>query len=193
MAGSADGDENAVSPVRGPDRLGRYEADATVHWHQRDTQISKDKVMDLARERDASIVRADVQGLGKGVCDAIRREVADLGRALTVDEYRAADPAQDPQRFLNRKAEDAWNMRLVMERDGLRLPAEPALRRQMAAMRYEVRQGKIRIVDPAADSPDHFDAVLIGIGSPYVPISMEDVSFGCDFPESSIGRGWGDA
>jgi hypothetical protein len=34
---------------------------------------------------------------------------------------------------------------------------------------------------------------LIGIGSPYVPISMEDVSFGCDFPESSIGRGWGDA
>jgi phage terminase large subunit len=193
VAGSADGDENAVSPVRGPDRLGRYEADATVHWHQRDTQISKDKVMDLARERDASIVRADVQGLGKGVCDAIRREVADLGRALTVDEYRAADPAQDPQRFLNRKAEDAWNMRLVMERDGLRLPAEPALRRQMAAMRYEVRQGKIRIVDPAADSPDHFDAVLIGIGSPYVPISMEDVSFGCDFPESSIGRGWGDA
>ena len=109
--------------MRGPDHLGRFEADATVHWHQRDTQISKDMVMEMARERSAIIVRADVQGLGKGVFDAIRREVADLGRPLTVDEYRAADPAQDPERFLNRKAEDAWSMRLVMERDGLRLNA----------------------------------------------------------------------
>ena len=195
VAGSTDGDENATAPTHGPDSAGRFEVDPLSHWHQHDTQISKDRVIEHATSTKARCIRADVQGLGKGVCDAIAREVLERSLKMAVDEYRAADPAEDPDRFLNRKAENAWSMRLLMERDGLRLPNEPKLREQMAAMKYEVRQGKIRIIDPKEDSPDHFDAVLIGLGNAYAPLTMQDISFGkADAPyEYHTTSGWGDA
>ena len=194
VAGSYDGDENATAPIYGPDRFGRFEVGALRHWHERDTEISKSKMLEHVRATNALGVRIDMQGLGHGVVFSTMAEVESRRLQLWVDEYRSADPADDTDRFVNRKAENAWSMRYCMEHDSLRLPNEPRLRTQLAAMKYVIQQGKIRIVDPK-DSPDHFDAVLIGLGSAYAPLSMKDVSFGkSDSPyEFTAPSGWGNA
>src|SRR5512141_932721 len=158
VAGSVAGDENAVAPVRGPDSLMRYEVDALKHWHELDTVASKDRVIEMAYTGRPRCVRGDVQGLGKAVMDAIVREVSERNLNFYVEEYRSANPAEDPERFLNAKAENAWGMRLALEQDRIRLPKSATLRKQMAQIMYEVKNGKIRIVDPE-DSPDHWDAV----------------------------------
>ena len=172
VAGSADGDENAVAPAWGPDHRRRIQIGEITAWKEADTQISKDRAMELARKFNARAVRGDVQGLGKGVCDSMRREVSEKKLSMGITDYRAADPARDPERFLNRKAEDAWALREMLEVDPkedpdggmIRLPNDPMLKKDMAAMKYEIRNGKIRVIDPP-NSPDRFDATLLAIGS----------------------------
>lgn len=180
VAGSVDGDHNAVAPVHGPDSELRYEVKDVRRWHERDTMVSKDKVVELARELRARCVRVDVQGLGKGVSDALVREITDRHLTLFVEEYRSADPAgteEAQDRFLNRKAENAWEFRLSLEQDRIRLPKSPELRKQMSAIKYEVRNGKIRVVDPD-DSPDDFDACLMGHGGVVQRFKPSDVGGG---------------
>jgi hypothetical protein len=193
VAGSVDGDENATAPACGPDNELRYEILEIDHWHERDTMISKDRVIETARRLKARCVRVDVQGLGKGVGDAIAREVAERHLAYYVEEHRSADAPGNQQkgkepsaadrkamdRFVNKKAENAWSVRLSMEFDRVRLPKSAKLREQMAAMKYLIRNGKIQIVDPK-DSPDWWDAVLIAIGGVYHSFSMNDLSEGLD-------------
>ena len=163
VAGSVDGDENATAPVHGPDNFSRFEIGPLRSWKEQDTQISKDNAMEFARSVRAAGIRGDVQGLGKGVIDSMRREVDDRRLSLIIDEYRAADAAKDPERFQNRKAEDSWDFRAALEADRVRLPDSQILKEQMAGTKYEVRNGKIRIVDPK-DSPDHLDAIITGLG-----------------------------
>jgi phage terminase large subunit len=184
VAGSVDGDENAVAPVHGPQahpddaRLQRFEVDAVEHWHERDTMVSKDRAVEMARQTKARCIRVDVQGLGKGVGDAIAREREERGLGFYVEEYRSADAASDPERFLNQKAENAWSMRASLERDCIRLPKQDRLREQMAAEKYEVRNGIIRVVDDPKDSPDWWDAVLMGVGGVYHSLTLDDIGGG---------------
>jgi hypothetical protein len=54
----------------------------------------------------------------------------------------------------------------------------------MAAVKYEVHNGKIRIVDPP-DSPDRWDAVLMAIGGVYHSVSLDDIGGG-----GGMSEGW---
>lgn len=174
VAGSADGDENVTIPCYGPDHELRYECGALDHWKQHDTMVSKDRALNRLRDLKGRSIRGDVQGLGKGVLDAIARDIHERSLGFAVEEYRAADPPKDPDRFVNRKAEDGWHVRMAMEKDHVRLPYDAKLREQMAAMKYDVKNGKIKLVDPN-DSPDRWDAVLIAIGGGFVPLKPSDV------------------
>lgn len=180
VAGSVDGDENATAPVYGPDSNGRFEITDIDHWHERDTMVSRDRVIETANRIPARCVRVDIQGLGKGVGDAITEKRGERGLKFFVEEYRSADPARDPGRFLNRKAENGWTFRMAMEADKIRLPKHATLREQIAAEKYEVRNGKIRVIDNPKDSPDWFDAVLMGIGEPIVVFTAADIGGGGD-------------
>ena len=182
IAGSVAGDQNVLSEARGPDSEGRFEIGAMKGWHEYDTMKSKDIAMQWARDIGATILRGDVQGLGKGALDQAARDAHDRRLALQVATYRAADPPRDVERFLNRKAEDVWGMRMLLQHDKIRLPNRPELVRDMSKIQYEIRQGKIRIIDPD-DSPDWFDSVLVAIGSSYTRLEMKDVSAApADFP-----------
>lgn len=154
-AGSVDGDENVVALSSGPDDLGRSRARIAGAWKEHDTMISKGRALALLRAAGAVSVNVDSIGLGKGVHDALRLDFS----ACT--EYRASDRPEDPVRFVNRKAEDAWQMREDLEKGVLRLPNDPVLRAQLLAMKYEINaQGRLRVIDPP-DSPDRHDAILI--------------------------------
>lgn len=157
VAGSVDGDESAVAELYGPDSEGRIEVRKVIAWQERDTQVSKGRVLAFARDTKAKKIRVDVIGIGKGVKDALSHESG----VPAIEEYRAADKPLDGERFANRKAEDAWAMRDRLERGLVQLPLDDLLREQLAGMKYEITvQGKIKVVDPD-DSPDRADACLI--------------------------------
>lgn len=156
VAGSTDGDQNAFVVVSGPDSYDHVQVKNLSSWHERDTMVTKGRAVKAFRESGARSLRVDVIGLGKGVADAARQD------QVPVAEYRASDRASEPERFLNRKAEDAWRLRALLEKGLVRLPADQALKAELVAMRYEVMSsGKLRVVDPS-DSPDLADAVIIG-------------------------------
>lgn len=158
VAGSVAGDETALALVAGPDEAGRYRVLSTTGWRVRDTQESKGRALAIARGAGASVLRVDCVGLGAGVADSIAQDFAGLER------FRASDKPGDSTRFVNRKADVAWRLRLLLEAGLVRLPASATLKAQLLGMRYEINaQGKIRTVDPS-DSPDHVDAVLIALG-----------------------------
>lgn len=157
VAGSVDGDESVVAFAYGPDKDGRVEIRRTEGWHESDTMQSKGRVLKFVRETNAKKLRVDVIGIGKGVHDAIRLDVP-------AEAYRASDKPADDATFLNRKAEDAWHVRELLEKNLLQLPVNAVLRKQMSGMKFEINaSGRMRIIDPK-DSPDHADAVIIALG-----------------------------
>lgn len=161
VAGSVDGDANTTAPVQYLED-GRLQAVATIReWAERDTMISKDKAQRHARELAIGKLRIDVNGLGQGVADQARRE-----GGLEIEGYRSTEKARKSEDFSNRKAEDGWHLRKLLEDGKVDLsrivePARSKLRKQMAAMRYqELESGAKRVVDPA-DSPDLAEALII--------------------------------
>lgn len=162
VAGSVDGDESATALAWPEDALHRRVAEVVETWKQADTMVSKGNALKIARERHAAKVRVDVVGIGKGVADALAAD-------FPVEEYRAAAKAWDDTRFINRKAEDCWNVRALLEKNLLRIKPSAKLKAQMLAMKYEINaQGKLKVIDPP-DSPDHHDALVIALaGRPKV-------------------------
>ncbi len=156
-AGSVDGDETVVALAYGPDDLGRYRVRIGGAWKEHDTMISKGKALAILRASGASAVSVDAIGLGKGPADALAMDFP------ATTEYRASDRAEDPVRFTNRKAEEAWRVRELLEKGLLRLPDDPVVRAQFLGMRYAINAaGKLHVIDPS-DSPDRHDAILIAL------------------------------
>lgn len=176
VAGSASGDESVVAVVAGTDPEERAEVKLVEGWHERDTMVSKGNARRIANSvpqpapedgaapepRAEVTLRVDGIGIGKGVLDSLAAD------GYPTEEYRASDKPGDEIRFANRKAEDAWKLRMRMEelpgKPGeclIRLPEHAVLRSQLAAMKYKtLPSGKMQVVDPD-DSPDYADAVII--------------------------------
>lgn len=157
-AGSEDGDENAVAERTGPDAEGRLVVEVLDSWRERDTTVSVGRALRWVHEKKPTKIRVDVIGLGKGISDQ-------LALSTRAEEYRSASAARERERFLNRKAEDAWAFRELLERGKLRLIGKPIFFEQLRGYRYEIgRDGRTRVVDPKP-SPDHGDAALIACAS----------------------------
>lgn len=165
VAGSVDGDESVVAAAYtlpqpalqdGSSAPARRVVEVLDSWKLADTMVSKGRVLELARAKNAQRVRVDVVGLGKGPFDALVPE-------WKAEPYRASDKPWDETRFVNRKAEDAWAVRDLLEKNLLKLPNSPTLKAQMLGVKDEVdSKGRHKVIDPA-DSPDHFDAILMAL------------------------------
>lgn len=178
-AGSTDGDENAVVEKTGPDAQGRCVLELVGQpWRDRDTMVSKGRTLAFVRERRASVVRVDAIGIGKGVADALAMDAADdasTAHPWAVEEYRASAKAGEPDRFVNKKAEDAWAFRRSLEAGKERIIGPPRLFEQLRSMRYEIlRDGRTRVIDPSK-SPDLADALLIARSAGVVAGEVEAV------------------
>lgn len=157
VAGSKDGDRNAIAVVGSEPASDRVEMFSLESWHEQDTMKSAGRLNEtLLRPSNAgAIPRVDTIGIGKGVCDFVAAE-----------EYRASDRPVERDRFVNRKAEDAWAFRKRLEAGRVALArlsdeAKQELKAELCAMRYEIlRTGKLQVIDPT-DSPDLADALLI--------------------------------
>lgn len=183
IAGSVAGDASACAVLSGPDKLGRYHLRSVESWRERDTGLTRGKILHLAHAAGAAPIAVDVVGIGQGVADAMR------DGSIGIVSFRASDKAVEPDRFQNRKAEVAWALRLALEAGLVRLPKHDGLRRELLAMKYQITpQGKIKVIDPS-DSPDLVDSILIALS-----IAVGGRSFSPDDIYGDSGRtGWGDA
>ena len=139
-------------------------------WHQADTTKTASRVASLVRPEWPG--RVDSIGVGKGVCDRLR----ELGIAATAYKSSHA-PRQD--RFKNRKAEDYWALRDLLEKgadpdsdEWVSFPDHPGLLADLLRVKYELRNGKIIIYHEGEDapktghgtgSPDYSDALVMAI------------------------------
>lgn len=175
VAGSVDGDESVLALAWRSEYEPRYSVRVLEGWREQDTMLSKGRALAAARREKVRDIRVDTIGLGKGVHDALRAEFP------RTSAYRATDPPADRTRFINRKAEDAWFLRELLEAGRIRLVRDTQLKAQLISMKYQIdRMGRTRVVDPD-DSPDRVDAVLIAMAgcrpSP-LEISADDFAFG---------------
>ncbi len=99
--------------------------------------------------------------------------------------------------FSNRKAEDAWQVRALLEKGLLRLPDDPMVRAQFLAMKYEINAARGASASWIRTTrPDRHDALVIALSATSgAALSLRDVSFGAsDLAGTWDGRrGWGDA
>jgi len=115
----------------------------------------------------------DTVGVGAGVFDRLAEQ------GFPVVPFVASEAASTPvnqKRFVNRRAEQWWNFRMLLEKGQIDLPStqeDPKLISQLSSMKYFIRSdGKI-IVESKEDmedrgmpSPDRADAAMMSAASP---------------------------
>jgi hypothetical protein len=99
------------------------------------------RIASLARETQAQSVVVDAAGLGCGAAEMLQDQ--DLP---WVEEFVGAAAANDPERFLNRRAESYWGLRERFRQGDIAIPKDAALREQLMSIRYSLTpRGQIKI------------------------------------------------
>jgi hypothetical protein len=192
VAGSVAGDASALAILAGPDGMGRYQVRSVTSWHERESAATQGRALQLARQAGAKILAVDTVGIGYGVHGAMKSE-----KGIGIASFKASATSTEPDRFVNMKAQVAWQLRTLLEAGKIALPKHDGLRRELLSMRYQITaQGKIKTVDPS-DSPDLVDAVLIAlsVAAGGRTFSVDDVGGdgGRDWwGTAPTGRSWGD-
>lgn len=121
------------------------------------------RIVRLAYEERPESIAIDSIGLGAGVVDRLN-ELQIAG----VEAVNVALPANDRERFANRRAELYWGLRERFRRGEIALPRNETLCEQLASLRYgHTSGGKIQIESKEAmrrrgmDSPDHADMLAL--------------------------------
>ena len=145
-------------------------------FNSKKTDEVADWVMEGMDQDAASVCFIDIIGLGRGVYDMVRRAGY---KARPADSRNTPD---DPERFVNRRAEVAWILRTQFEEGLISItpPVDPRdandptvrLLRELGAIKMKVVNGKMQLGDKAelrrtlGFSPDHFDWLLMTYWKP---------------------------
>lgn len=163
--------------------VARFGDDETVLWRCRGTKVvglktwkrksTREVADDIEAEYQADedspdTIRIDDIGVGGGVVDNLVS-----GGLPAIGINVAAAPLSD--RFLNRRAEVYWNLKGLVERGEIGLPANDELLSELRAVRYLVRNGKI-VLEAKAEikkrlgrSPDKADALALALAPMKAP------------------------
>lgn len=191
VAGSVDGDENAIVRGRGFDGDGFLEVTGIDAWREPNTMRTRERALrflneDTGERRPMAI---DTVGIGKGLYDSLAEKNHE------VVSFVAQAKANDPTRYFNRKAELAFLVRGLLEEEKLVLPAKrnpiaARLLTQMAGMRFKITtKGQKQLVDPD-DSPDLVDALLIFVHAAIVGLGRGIIAgVGAVKPQARATRG----
>lgn len=116
-------------------------------------------------------VRADADGLGAGVYDALAHKPP--RKDVQVVEMRGGMTPSDPEHFINRRSEWLWNVRQQLDPSGpspLSLPPDERLREQMTSLRWRLdSRGRIAVESKddlrgrGLGSPDELDSIAYGL------------------------------
>lgn len=131
-------------------------------WAHRDTMFTAGRVKRLSEEHKAVSVRVDSVGVGAGVADALKEN------GIRVEEINGGAKPLDTEQFLNLRAELYWNLLKKMQEGEIELPNDPALKAQLADVRYRYNSaGKLQIESKedmrarGSKSPDKADVMMM--------------------------------
>jgi hypothetical protein len=109
----------------------------------------------------------DVVGIGSGVYDRL------IEQDIPVTPYHGGETPSQPEIFLNKRAEDYWNVRVLAERGDLDLPPDEeddVLIAQLGSIKWQpTSNGKIKIESKedmrarGLPSPDRADAAVMAL------------------------------
>ena len=140
--------------------------------HNPDTMQTCGLVIEKLRETEAEIANVDVIGIGRGVVDRAQEQ------KKPVEGINVGEAADDPERFINRRAELWWQTREMFERGEIDLdPTDEDLAAELVEIKFKrTSTGKIQIESKEEakrrniPSPNRADAVMLSLAEPkYVP------------------------
>lgn len=127
-----------------------------------DTTETAREVAALARAEGATEIRIDTIGVGAGVADQLRHE------GFNVVDMVASARANEPEKFINARAEWFWNVRQIFEAGEIDIaPDDDTTVAQLTQLRYDIGSGKIKIESKddirkrGLPSPDRADALAM--------------------------------
>ena len=150
--------------------------DASFKYSQETTATAADWIILLKRYK-GNAQGIDCIGVGAGVTSDCRALVDEkkikihaLNSSRSCDDFQPVTPNEQPKvQFLNERAEQYWLAIEEIKEGKWVLPNDPELINQLCSVKYEIRNGKVRI-EPKADikkrigrSPDRADAFVQGI------------------------------
>jgi len=164
--------------------VARFGDDNTVLWRVRGTRVVGHKIWERKSTRQVSDdieaefmasgdspdgIYIDDIGVGGGVVDNL------TSSGIPAFGINAGSQAMQHDKFINRRAEMYWNLKLLVERGEIGLPADDELMSELRAMRYLVRNGKI-VLEAKAEikkrlgrSPDKADALALALAPAKAP------------------------
>jgi phage terminase large subunit len=112
------------------------------------------------------LIIVDVIGLGSGVLDRLNEQ------GWPAMAHHSSSRPRDPSRFVNRRAETYWTLRLMLEEGKIALPRDETLFEELLATNWFINStGKIQIEDKKdlksrlGRSPDRADAVTMAFAT----------------------------
>ena len=142
--------------------------DCSFKFNQDTNATAADWVM-LCRQYKGTDIGIDAIGVGAGVVDNCRRLV---GKMVNVHAFNSSNKCEDDiadEKFFNVRAEMWWTAISELKEHRWMIPQDPELIRQLCAVKYEIRNGKIKIEDKKdiktrlGRSPDRADPFVQGI------------------------------
>lgn len=160
-------DETVVYRNRG----GRVRLEYSAHQQPTDKTRAAFQMVLLKHGANYIPMNVDVIGIGGGVVDEMH------ANNFNVIGINVAEPANDPKRFANKRAEMYWSYREMFEREEIDLdPNDEDLAAQLTSIKWSItRKGQILIESKddmkrrGLPSPDRADASMLSVipGSPY--------------------------
>jgi hypothetical protein len=149
-----------------------------IRWedHNPDTMQTCGKCIDMRKKLNASVVKVDSIGIGRGVAD----RAAELGEpfiAVNVGEAaEGTDIEGEPlsKHFINKRAQYYWGLRELFERGEIDLdPLDKDLAHELANIRFKrTSSGKVQIESKEEmkkrklPSPNRAEAVMLAFSQP---------------------------
>lgn len=113
-------------------------------------------------ERRAAVSCVDVIGVGAGVVDNLKHNKR---RVLSVDVARRA---VNPAKFLNRRAELYWKLRVLFENNLISIPDDNELQAELSSIKYKYNIKNILLIESKEDrkrqglkSPNKAEALML--------------------------------
>lgn len=134
--------------------------------HQEDTMETTGRVVMALNNTKAISARIDAVGIGAGVFDRLN----EMGKPA--DEMQSGQSAQDPERFLNSRAEWWWGLRERFESGDIDIDNDEDLAAQLATLKYKpTSRGQIQVESKedmkrrGLASPDRADALMLAFAA----------------------------
>jgi len=149
---------------------GRYKVEEIYSEPISDNMAIANRIIDWTNTKNVNIINIDCIGIGAGVLSRVKEVLRGKNININACHFGEAPeqisqklshlPTSTKKRFRNKKAEQYFRLRALMEDGMIDIPDNIKLRSELMKMKWERGPSeKIRIIDPEDKSPDFADCL----------------------------------